>query len=120
MEVLEEYNMGDGRAVSCRNIREEASCIDLPLLPYRDYICRDQNTGEKFAVQLSVPGRVRVMIPGGYDGTLRVRFEEPWYWRMAEAVSVLALLFGVAGILVRRRKVCGHTERRGNYGKKTS
>ncbi len=102
VQVFEEHNMGDGRTVACKNIGEQEARIDLPLLPYRGYVCRDQKTGEEFAVQLSVPGRLRVLVPGGYEGTLRVRYEEPWYWRMAELVSLAAL--GIGGLLLVRRR----------------
>lgn len=104
VEVFGEHNTGDGRIVTCRNTGAMDACVDLPLLPYRGYVCRDQETGEEFAVQLSVPGRVRIVVPGGYDGTLRVRYEEPWYWRAAEMISALTLLCGTAGLVVRKKR----------------
>lgn len=103
VEIIEECRTGGGHRVTCKNNAQEASCIDLPFLPYRGYVCRDQETGEEFPVQLSVPGRLRVVIPQGYDGTLFVHFEEPWYWRGAELVSLLALL-GVAVKMILQRK----------------
>lgn len=106
VEVFEERNTGDGHEVRCRNTGTEDSWADLPLLPYRGYVCRDQETGETFEVLLSVPGRLRVMIPGGYEGTLCARFQEPWYWRMAEAVSLFAM-GGAIYILIRNRKQFG-------------
>ena len=105
LEVSDERNMGDGRTVTCRNTADEDTCIDLPLLPYRGYVCRDRETGEELALELSaVPGRIRVIVPGGYEGTFRVRFEEPWYWRASEAVSVLVLSGALAAMAIRRRK----------------
>lgn len=102
VEVFEEDNTGDGRTVTCRNMGEDASTIDLPLLPYRGYVCRDQETGEEFTLQ-PVPGRLRVTVPGRYNGVLRVRYEEPWYWRAAEIISAMTLLGWAAGAVLEKR-----------------
>lgn len=103
VEVIGECRIGGGHKVVCKN-SEADSYIDLPLLPYRGYVCRDQRTGEELSVQFSLPGRLRVLLPQGYDGTLCARFEEPWYWRGAELVSALTLIgMAIQGIL--RKKV---------------
>lgn len=106
LEVLKEHNTGDGRAVTCRNTADADTFLDIPLLPYQGYVCRDVQTGEKLALELSaVPGRIRITVPEGYEGTFRVRFEGFWYWRVSEAVSLLSLLIAMAGMLFRRRKI---------------
>lgn len=37
-------------------------------------------------------------IPQGYAGNIQVKFEEPWYWRISELISlfggVIMLFFG--------------------------
>ena len=46
---------------------------------------------------------LQVCIPGGYAGTVSVRFVEPWYWRTAELVTLIT----VAGIVffgIRKRR----------------
>ena len=35
---------------------------------------------------------VSVAVPAGYDGTIIVEFVSPWYWRVAEVLSLLAFL----------------------------
>ncbi len=104
VEVSGECNMGDGRTVTCRNTGEEDACIDLPLLPYRGYVCRDEETGEKLKIQLDIPGKVRVMVPAGYTGTFYVKYEEPWYWRAAEVISLLTFLTGAVWAVVKRKQ----------------
>lgn len=106
LELLGSYSVRGTRIVECRNTGEGDACIDLPLLPYRGYVCRDRETGEELEVQLqSVPGRVRVVVPEGYEGTFGVRYEEPWYWRVSEAVSLLAVAIGVLCLVqINKRK----------------
>lgn len=107
IEILEERREKDGHAVTCSNAGEEDSWLDFPLIPYRGYVCRDQESGGKLEVRLDVPGRVRVVVPAGYRGTCLVRFEEPWQWRMAEVISLLTAAVLVAGAVWGRRKKAG-------------
>lgn len=103
LEVLD-YSREDGIiTVSCRNDSGQENCIDVPFLYYRDYQAADQNTGEKLPVICSEENRVRVMIPTGYDGTFQVQFVSPWYWRVCEVVSVLALIGILTGIGLRKK-----------------
>ena len=44
---------------------------------------------------LIAPGeqnRIRVIIPAGYNGTIKIRFCEPWYWRISELISVIGVI----------------------------
>ena len=90
--IVKEERNGGTQFVTCRNEADGETTLDIPFLPYRGYHCYDSKTGEELEVQLTEPGRVRVLVPTGYDGTLLVRFEEPWYWRVSEAVSLLTLM----------------------------
>lgn len=90
--IVKEERNGGTQFVTCRNEADGETTLDIPFLPYRGYHCYDSATGEELEVQLTEPGRVRVLVPTGYDGTLLVRFEEPWYWRVSEAVSLLTLM----------------------------
>lgn len=105
LEVIGESCVKGVHIVECRNTSAEDTCIDLPILPYRGYVCRDQETGEELAVDLqSVVGRLRVRVPGGYKGSFHVQYEEPWYWRAAELISALTLFGGVAGFVWKKGK----------------
>lgn len=100
VEIIEDCRTGGGQRVTCKNTAQEDSYIDLPFLPYKGYVCRDQETGETLSLQFSDPIHLRVLLPEGYDGTLYAHFEEPWYWRGAELVSLL----GMAVYLILRKK----------------
>lgn len=79
-------------AVSCRNPGGEAGSLDLPLLYYKGYRAWDEDTGERLAVYAGENNTVHVSVPAGYEGTVRAAFVSPWYWRLAEAVSLLSVL----------------------------
>lgn len=94
---IESYERGDGTvSVTCENGGGTEAYLDVPILHYKGYAARDSGTGERLTVMPAENQRVRVMIPAGYKGTFRVKFEPPWYWRVSEAVSLAAavLLFG--------------------------
>lgn len=79
---------------------EEEYYVELPMLCYKGYRAKDTETGESFEV---VPGNnyeVRVLLPAGYRGTLRVWYAGMWYWRLAEAVSLVCFLAIAAGWIV--------------------
>ncbi len=89
LTIIQEERQGGTHLVTCQNAMDAETTLDIPFLPYLGYRCYDGNTGEQWNIQLTEPGKVRVLVPPGYEGTLRVRFEEPWYWRVSEAVSLL-------------------------------
>lgn len=78
--------------------------VELPLLCYKGYKAEDADTGEQFEI---VPGEnydVRVMLPAGYSGTLHTWYAGMWYWRAAEAVSLVTAAAVFAGVIRRKRK----------------
>ena len=81
----------------------QENCADVSFLYYRGYQAVDQASGERLNVTGSGENKVRVMIPAGYEGTFRVRFVSPWYWRACEAVSAAALV-GIAAAYCIKRK----------------
>ena len=74
----------------CENSSAADGYVELPLLYYRGYQARDTETGEMFAVSDGENHVVRVEVPRGYRGTIRTSFVSPWYWRVAEIVTLIA------------------------------
>lgn len=104
-------NGGRTYAVTCSNQAASETYADLPLLPYKGYVCRDEASGEELLVNLTdAPGKLRVQVPAGYEGTFQVRFEPPWRWRLAEVVS----LFTFLGMLL-----CGILRKLGRMARKS-
>lgn len=92
--------------VECMNIGTAPGGIELPLLFYKGYQAWDIDTGERFVVQAGENFSVKVLLPAGYSGTVRTAFVSPFYWRIAEGVSVatFCLLMGDGYRQSRRRR----------------
>lgn len=93
--------------VKCQNKSGDDASITVPILNYKQYAAYDGVTGEKLETSENEEHILTVILPEHYDGTVFVTYKEPWYWRIAELVSVCT----VAGCLwlagVRRRKAGG-------------
>lgn len=73
----------------CANEGED-SYIDCPMLYYRGYQALDADSGTSLQVTGGYNGLVRVRIPAGFQGEIRVWFAGKWYWHLAEVVSLAA------------------------------
>ena len=65
--------------------------IDFPLNYYKYYTCTDTATGQQLPVSGGYNGMLRVTFPADFDSTIRITFTEPWFWRLAEIVSLLTM-----------------------------
>lgn len=86
----------------CINEGTEESYVDLPILLYKGYHAYEAN-GRELAVQDGSNHLVRVAVPGSYEGEVFVQFESPWYWRIAELVTVITGVVVVADVLRSRK-----------------
>lgn len=77
--------------VRCSNTSEEERRLKVPILAYKGYVAVDDATGEHFEVTYNENRILQVILPAGYEGTVRVSFEEPVYWRIAELISLATL-----------------------------
>ena len=75
------------------NASSQDKILRLPLLYYRGYVAMDENTGLKLAMIKGDNNRGQITIPAGYSGEITVSFEEPWYWRGAEIISLVFLIW---------------------------
>lgn len=72
---------------------------EIPVLYYKGYQAKDEATGELLPVVGGDNNVVRIEIPAGYKGTLYITFHSPWYWRAAEAISAVTILFVLYSIV---------------------
>ncbi len=77
-------------AIQCANDTETAGYVDLPILLYKGYRAYDMTSGHELTVGYGENNVLRVRLEAGYDGTVCVRFVSPFYWRISEAITVLA------------------------------
>lgn len=106
--AVQEYVRKEGVVdLTCENTGDEETYVDVPILYYKGYTARETGTGERLMVLPADNKRVRVIIPAGYQGSFEVRFESPWYWRVSELISIVA----VAGLAV---MICMENFRKGH------
>jgi hypothetical protein len=100
-EILEDTRGALRAQLVCRNTSAQESFLEVQLLYYCGYRAEDGD-GRELAVSAGTNGVIRVALPAGFDGTVRIRFTEPASWRVSEVLSLLTLV----GILVwyRRKK----------------
>lgn len=66
--------------------------VDLPRFNYPYYVAHNHQ-GQLFSLSDNHNFRLRLLIPMGYEGDVFIRFSPPFWWRMAEFISLFSLLF---------------------------
>ncbi len=92
---------GTQMQVACQ--AQENAKIVFPLFAYKYFQCFDIETGEEFLIIRGENNRIEVQLPNYYQGTIKVCFVEPWYWRMAELVSLFTLVWLIVYVFRKRR-----------------
>lgn len=90
--------------MNCRNQGGGTETVELPLLYYYGYHAYDKASGQELAITTSDNFAVCVEVPAGYEGTIHVAFYSPWYWRVAEVVSVLSFIALAAGVILEKKQ----------------
>lgn len=70
---------------------EENGTVSVPMFHYKGYHVMDES-GREYPIDDGDNNCIQFDVPAGYDGTIRIVYKEPWYWRMAEAVSLLSVM----------------------------
>lgn len=99
--------------VHCTNAGSEQGYLDVPLLLYKGYHARDVDSGAELEITHNPNNQVRVLLPASFSGTVDVRFVSPFYWRLAEVVSLAAVTCLLGRPLGRRVKALCGTRARG-------
>lgn len=103
--VVEGYEKDGLRVdVNCVNTGDREGALELPLLFYKGYRAFDLETGEQIPVMDGNNHAVTAAVPAGYEGTLRVEFCSPWYWRAAEIISLASFVVIAGGVWGKRRR----------------
>ena len=94
--VLHEYEKEKGViTLSVENTGGKDGYVTVPFFAYKGYQARDHASGAQIPIDHDGQNIMMLRIPADYSGEITVFFQEPVYWRMAEAVSLI--VFG--GIL---------------------
>ena len=66
--------------------------IYLPVWNYKGYHVID-DAGNEYAISDSDNKQIQFTLPAGFDGYITLDFIEPWYWRLAEFISLASVIF---------------------------
>lgn len=91
--IVNGYVLGHNEMlVYCQNTTETESWLKVPLLAYKGYAAKDVGSGAELSITATDTNVVKVLLPAGYEGELRVYFKQSIFWRMAELLSFAAFL----------------------------
>lgn len=79
-------------SMECENLTDEVQQVKVSFLDYKGFVANDKTTGEKLDTTCDEQHILIVLLPAGYQGTVQVCFRQPWYWRVAEIVSLAVLI----------------------------
>lgn len=96
------------------NLSSQDRRLQLPLLYYRGYAAIDNKTDIKLTIMNGENNRAQIIIPTGYSGKVTVFFEEPWYWRGAEIISLIFLIWVIMNEKFNFLALRGRIARSGN------
>lgn len=74
------------------NISSGEGYLELPVMAYKGYHAYGENLERELTVERGSNNRLRIFFPENYRGRVSAGFEEPWYWRCAEWMSVVSFL----------------------------
>ena len=99
IKVLSYETDGADRIMTCSNDGSAGEAI-LPLFDFAHYHAYDMGTGEELSVKRSeMNARLEVTVPKGFDGSIRISYVPPVYWRVMEIISLACwcalIIFGV-------------------------
>lgn len=90
-------------SIRCKNIGQTSGTITTPLLYYPYYHAENAQGGEALPVNLGTNNLLQFELPAGFDGTVKIYYQEPWFWRFAEMISCVSLAGTVLWQLFQKR-----------------
>lgn len=92
IEIVSYEKKNSKITMECKNSSSEERKIQIPFLDYKGYVAENADTGDTLSMTCDEQHVLSVILPGNFSGKIEVSFRQPWYWRVAEAVSLLMLL----------------------------
>ncbi len=105
---ISEYESDHGTITFiCNNISIDSQTVEIPIMNYDNYHAYAED-GTEFEISNGENNRLGIMIPGGYNGNVKVQYEVPVLWKASQAVSVITFVMIVAAaVILNRRKKNG-------------
>jgi len=90
---IQKWNTEKGiHTLQIANESGEEGRIVLPVINYDHYEARDLESKDKLVIENSSNNTIQIVLPKGYEGTIRVAFREPVYWRIYELISLITII----------------------------
>ena len=86
--------------LSCNNKADVQNFIDVPIHAYDNYHVYT-NDGKELGVETGENNRIRVLIPGNYQGMIFIKYVVPVSWRLCEIISLVTMCIIVLGWVCR-------------------
>jgi len=103
ISIKEYYSEGDKKYCVIKNAGTDGY-VDLPVFCYKQMQITNKNIGENMQITKGTKGRLRVMIPKGFSGTLEIIFKIPIAWRIGEGISlVFWIILGIIRCIHKRK-----------------
>lgn len=101
----------DGTAVSAKLTSTEGGALTLPLFAFPGYEAR--LNGQKTAAERGVNNRLKVTVPPGFEGELKVRYAGFSLWKALDVLAAVTAVCLLAQGVRRRRKEARHAGKQG-------
>lgn len=103
-EISNYHKNGLNIQVDVKNPTNQFQKLGLPLTYYKEYTAQDMKTQQTFKVINNQNGKLAVVVPKNYEGTIQVYYDEPGYFGVCRMISTLALLAVLARLTMKRSK----------------
>lgn len=97
------YECGKGVYRIVMESASDVTQVSVPRLYYKGYQAVSASNGTRMKCFAGENGRVTIEVPNGFVGEINVDFVSPWYWRIAELISLLSVVGLVVGIVLQMK-----------------
>ncbi len=102
--IVEDYTTLNGdNIITLSNTSDEVSIVTLPIINYDNYYAYDQDQNE-IPIVFGENYRIALEIAPGFEGSICIKYEPPFFWRMAEWMSLITLIILIVYICPRFNK----------------
>lgn len=98
VEISDVVYHGTSITMHAKNTSAQQMVLELPRLYYAGYQALEvMDEGQHFPIEVTDGTNhvIKLMIPEETEGNITLSFREPWYWRLAEIITLLS-----AGIVI--------------------
>lgn len=108
IECSEFYYDKNGKYyLTINNRMAEQGYIDVPIQAYDNYHAYT-NDGEELNIVIGANNKIRVLVPGYYDGEICIKYVVPVLWRLCEIISLITmcvLIFIMTRAILRKKEI---------------